>query len=164
MPFLPRGRFGAVPIPRPCDGPELCTGSSAACPGDGKLAGQCRAAVDLCDAAEVCDGVANDCPADAYEPPTTVCRANASTCDVPERCTGSSPVCPSDVYEPAGMPCNDGNACSQGDECDGAGICTGDAIEPCELPALSLWSQLLVGLFILASGLGLVSQRKHRER
>ena len=160
------------------------------CPGDAKLTGECRPSAGVCDFAEVCDGVADDCPADALEPPTTECRAAEGACDAPELCTGSGVVCPGDAKltgecraeadvcdlaevcdgvsddcpvdanEPAGTPCDDHNVCTENEECSVAGICTGDDIESCTLPALNPWSQILVGLFILASGLGLVSQRR----
>jgi len=67
-------------------------------------------------------------------------------------------------YETAGTSCDDGNVCTEYDECDGVGTCSGDLRKPCEVPALNPWGQLFVGLLVLASGLGLVSQRKRHER
>jgi choice-of-anchor A domain-containing protein len=50
------------------------------------------------------------------------CRAGG-VCDFAEYCAGGS--CPADKRMPAGTTCNDGNAGTTGDTCDGAGVCTG---------------------------------------
>ena len=54
----------------------------------------------------------------------TECRAAVDDCDVAEECDGSSNVCPADGYQPDNTPCNDGNACTQTDTCQG-GVCEG---------------------------------------
>jgi choice-of-anchor A domain-containing protein len=51
-----------------------------------------------------------------------LCRA-AGVCDLAERCSGGS--CPADAKMPAGDTCDDSNAGTTGDRCDGAGVCTG---------------------------------------
>jgi hypothetical protein len=50
------------------------------------------------------------------------CRAGG-VCDFAEYCAGGS--CPADTRMPAGTTCDDGNAGTTGDTCDGAGVCTG---------------------------------------
>jgi len=157
--YEPQGTSCGNPGDGVCDLQDTCDGSGVCDDQVEPVSTVCRADAGECDIAETCDGV-GACPADAFEPDTTVCRSDAGACDLPESCTGSSPVCPDDAYEPAGTPCDDGNICTENEECNGLGICTGDAIQPCAVPALNPWGQLLVGLFILASGLGLVSQRK----
>jgi choice-of-anchor A domain-containing protein len=51
-----------------------------------------------------------------------LCRAGG-VCDSAESCAGG--VCPVDAKMPAGASCDDGNAGTTGDRCDGAGACTG---------------------------------------
>ncbi|HLL05619.1 MAG TPA: choice-of-anchor A family protein [Myxococcaceae bacterium] len=51
-----------------------------------------------------------------------LCRP-AGVCDLAERCAGGS--CPADGKMPAGDTCDDNNAGTTGDRCDGAGVCTG---------------------------------------
>ncbi|ADO75189.1 choice-of-anchor A family protein [Stigmatella aurantiaca] len=50
------------------------------------------------------------------------CRAGG-VCDVAEYCSNGS--CPADAKMPTGASCDDGNAGTTGDRCDGAGVCTG---------------------------------------
>jgi hypothetical protein len=80
---------------------------------------------DLCDPDEVCSGTAEDpCPADTFEPASTVCRADAGQCDVEENCPGAADAgCPANSFEPSGTSCNDGDLCTQNEECNGAGAC-----------------------------------------
>ncbi len=110
-----------------CDVAEDCTGSSADCPADAVAPSTavCRVAAGPCDVAENCDGTSVDCPADALAPSTTVCRGAAGDCDEAESCTGSSPLCPGDAFAATGTSCDDGDACTAGETCDGAGGCGG---------------------------------------
>ena len=60
-----------------------------------------------------------------YDTSTVVCRASGGACDLAESCTGSSGTCPADAKQPNGTGCDDGSACTQTDQCDGAGTCVG---------------------------------------
>ena len=107
-----------------CDLPEACDGVSPICPPDAKATVLCRAAIDLCDIAESCDGMHDDCPPDTFAPAGTSCRAAVGACDVSETCSGASPLCPSDAHQPDALGCDDGNPCTQTDNCR-AGSCVG---------------------------------------
>ncbi len=63
-----------------------------------------------------------------------VCRADAGECDgAAETCSGSGGACPADIVASAGTPCaDDGNDCTV-DECDGLGVCgTVAAVGSCD--------------------------------
>ncbi len=113
-----------------CDAPDLCTGTSSACPADAKRPTSyvCRAAVPptgtdttTCDADEKCDGTNDNCPADAFKTATTSCRAASCTSAVATlaaSCTGSSAACPSTQTQSCAPSSCNGTVC---------GGCTGDA-------------------------------------
>ena len=121
-----------------CDAPEMCNGSSAACPSDKvKPAGTvCRAAstTNLCDAQETCNGTSAACPADGVKPAGTVCRAASTTnlCDAPETCNGTSAACPADGVKPAGTECRPVNGqCDVAETCNGtSAACPLDGYQP----------------------------------
>jgi choice-of-anchor A domain-containing protein len=125
-----------------CDVAEKCTGTSSTCPTDAKEPSTtvCRASNGDCDVAEKCTGTSNTCPADGFASSTTVCRAASGNCDVAEKCTGTSSTCPTDAKAIAGAPCNDGNACTTGDVCDGAGTCAGTQSVTCPPTSYGSWS------------------------
>jgi hypothetical protein len=110
-----------------CDVAESCDGVNNDCPADGKSTAQCRAAAGVCDVAESCDGVNNDCPADAKS--TAVCRGAAGVCDVADSCDGVGDDCPADQKQPDGLSCSDGLFCN-GDETCQSGTCV-DGPDPC---------------------------------
>jgi cysteine-rich repeat protein len=114
-----------------CDLAETCNGVSSSCPSDAKSTAQCRAAAGDCDLAEFCDGSSNHCPADAFRTTTVICRPSAGQCDVAEHCPGNGPNCPSDAFQPDNTPCNDNNACTQTDTCQG-GTCEGGNEVTCD--------------------------------
>ena len=92
----------------------------------------CRASTGLCDVAEQCDGSSMACPADVLASSSTVCRAANGQCDVAETCSGSNAACPADYLQPAGMSCDDSDACTTDDTCDGAGFCISGASKSCD--------------------------------
>src|SRR5439155_1748073 len=115
-----------------CDLAEVCSGSSATCPADAKVAAAtvCRPTAGVCDVAESCDGVSNTCPTDLFQPPTTVCRPAAGVCDAAENCTGSSAACPPDGKSTAVCRPSAG-VCDVAESCDGvSNDCPGDGFEP----------------------------------
>lgn len=79
----------------------------------------------LCDATESCDGLHDDCPVDVLKSAAEVCRSAVGDCDVAETCTGTGVDCPQNLFEPDGMICNDGDACTEQDQCK-AGLCAGN--------------------------------------
>jgi uncharacterized delta-60 repeat protein len=117
-----------------CDAPELCTGTSGACPVDVKEpAGTvCRPATDVCDQAERCDGSAATCPPDAFAPSTVECRASAGPCDPAEHCLGTSSSCPADARAGSTTICRDAaGPCDVVERCDGSGAaCPPDTFAP----------------------------------
>jgi hypothetical protein len=68
------------------------------------------------------------CPADILKSAGTVCRSASGTCDVTEACTGSSAACPTNLFKASGITCDDGQLCTYGDVCNGAGSCGGTTI------------------------------------
>jgi streptogramin lyase len=159
--FEPPGTFCGNPGDGICDLQDTCDGAGVCDDNVEPPATVCRAG-DECDVEETCDG-AGACPADAFEPPGTFCGSPGDgVCGLQDTCDGAG-ICDDNV-EPAGTSCDDASVCTENDECDGAGTCGGDLLKPCEVPALNTWGQLLLGLFVLASGLGLVSQKKRQAR
>ena len=114
------------PSAGPCDAPEVCGGVGVNCPPDQfHAAGTvCRPSAGSCDVAETCGGTSAGCPADGFLPATTVCRPSTGACDLAENCPGTAAACPANLSAPNGTSCNDGNACTQTDTCQG-GACMG---------------------------------------
>ena len=153
-----------------CDLAETCDGVSDFCPGDvfEPVATLCRDAVGECDAPDVCDGASASCPVDLKL--TTECRGSAGVCDLVETCDGVSDFCPGDLFEPVGTSCDDGDICTEPDECQ-AGVCEGPPSSSpplvCEVPvgpavpALSSEARLLVlaGLLVVAL-IGMAGRKK----
>ncbi|HYB98036.1 MAG TPA: hypothetical protein VEC57_02770 [Candidatus Limnocylindrales bacterium] len=115
-----------------CDPEELCSGSSADCPGDvvASPGTTCRAGSgDICDPDEQCTGTAGaSCPADTISSAATICRTGSGdVCDPDETCTGSAgQACPSDVVASTDTQCR-----APADLCDAAETCTGSAGQGC---------------------------------
>jgi hypothetical protein len=107
-----------------CDVPEVCDGTSDACPNDGfmEMGVVCRAINGTCDVAEVCTGTAAACPADGFMEMGVVCRAINGICDVAEMCTGNAADCPEDVFKPADELCWETKG-----PCDKPELCSGEA-------------------------------------
>ena len=99
-----------------CDVQETCSGSSGACPADGKSTAECRASGGVCDLAENCDGLNNDCPADAKS--SAQCRASGGVCDLAENCDGLNNDCPADAKS-TGLCRASGGVCDLAENCDG---------------------------------------------
>ncbi|NLH47114.1 MAG: hypothetical protein GX444_00775 [Myxococcales bacterium] len=114
-----------------CDPDEKCTGvADQACPTDRiePSTTVCRATAGICDVQELCSGAADQaCPADAKLGGETTCRASVAYCDLAEVCDGSNNACPTDVFRAAGTTCDDANACTSGDQCNGGSVCAGTA-------------------------------------
>lgn len=124
----------------------------------------CRAALGACDVEERCDGVDVNCPADQLVDAGVVCDSPASSCFEVPTCSGSTAYCysrPRPYGTPclvacasvgmcdngtcysasgfdAGTPCDDGLACTVGDQCSGGfAFCRGQVSCPrlvCQLP------------------------------
>ncbi len=131
--WTPRGSdasCGGV-LSGPCDAQDMCDGAGA-CVANYQPAGTpCRAASGDCDVAESCTGTSTECPADAVQPSEHECRAAAGACDVAEKCDGIAKDCPANAFQPNGTPCDDQNACTDGDTCDGQGACSAGAAVTC---------------------------------
>ena len=111
----------------PCDVAESCNGASDACPQDILLdvTHVCRASSGDCDAEEHCTGYSVDCPIDELFPDSHECRTSIGYCDTEEYCTGTTKTCPPDDFVSKGTPCDDGDFCTDDDQCDGNGLCIG---------------------------------------
>src|SRR4029077_9512093 len=131
-----------------CDVVESCDGTSNDCPAGAFKPPSvvCRAAVGQCDAAEHCSGTGPTCPPDLPQPDTTACDDGlfctvndiciAGTCHGSSRdCSDAGDQCHSGTCDeaaaqcvatplPDGTSCNDGDACTRTDTCQG-GACTG---------------------------------------
>ncbi len=139
-----------------CDDPEFCTGTTDSCPSDKfKLdTVVCRAKSGDCDVDDKCPGDAADCPGDGKAADGATCADNANKCLVAGTPTcragvcdqGSALVCPlpsgqcfdtrvcnpatgvcSSPIKIAGTSCDDGIACTTGDQCNNNGVCVGTA-------------------------------------
>ncbi len=118
-----------------CDAAEVCTSTSALCPGDARLSSAtvCRPSATSCDVDDHCDGTSATCPSDAPAPASTTCRAPAGPCDAEERCDGASHACPGDARIPAGVSCGGSTlgSCASAGVCDGASVaCPGATPRP----------------------------------
>lgn len=105
-----------------CDAAETCTGSSNACPADGKRppGATCSSDGNPC-TLDQCDGVNVTCQHPVGNA-GIVCRSSGGECDVAESCTGSSTACPGDGKQSPGVGCtSDGNPCTL-DQCDGVNV------------------------------------------
>ena len=105
-----------------CDVAESCTGSSGACPTDGKEASgtACTSDGNPC-TLDQCDGVNNACQHPAGNA-GALCRPSAGACDVAEACTGSSPACPADGFVASGTTCRpSAGVCDLVEACTGSG-------------------------------------------
>ena len=115
-----------------CDVPELCTGTSAACPADIRIpAGTtCRGSSGPCDIAATCDGVDNLCHANPFKPPETRCRDAAGVCDQDAFCSGSAAACPANPFKPNSTICRgSAGTCDVVETCTGASPdCPSDAL------------------------------------
>jgi len=89
----------------------------------------CRPSAGECDVEEHCDGAQRECPVDGFEPDTTMCRPAAWYCDAAEYCTGLSADCPDDAFQPVGTSCDDGEYCTDPDECNEEGVCFGTPLD-----------------------------------
>jgi hypothetical protein len=117
---------GCIAPPGPCFAdPGVCNGD--ACEYEPLVAGMACVDDDPCTMGETCDGDGVCVPAETIvcdEPPPELflCSVVPGTCDENFEC----------IYEPRpiGTDCEDGNACTLDDKCDGMGHC--DAGEICE--------------------------------
>ena len=69
--------------------------------------------------------ISGSCPGGCNSPPAGGCYQSTGTC--------SNGTCQY-AYKAAGASCNDGNACTTGDYCDGAGHCESDVFTTCNSP------------------------------
>jgi hypothetical protein len=119
----------------------MCSGSSAACPADAKVASgiACRATAGPCDVAEQCDGSADACPSDGFQPSTLTCRSAAGVCDVEDLCTGSGAACPADAKSASGTECRAAaGPCDVAEQCSGStNGCPPDGFQPSTLTCRS---------------------------
>ena len=125
----------------PCDVPETCTGSSAACPADGfaPASQPCRGATGPCDNTAFCTGTSPICPPNSFKPATQSCRAGSGPCDPADFCTGSSAICPDQKAQDnttcgLNQVCCNGICCGAGLTCVGTGgaaQCVCDPFERC---------------------------------
>ncbi len=90
-----------------CDPQEVCTGSSASCPGNVVLGNgtPCPTGADSNPCTQdICNGVSGPCTHPAGNP-GTLCRASAGICDIAETCDGVSTTCPANGFQPPTTQC-----------------------------------------------------------
>ena len=127
---------------------DTCTGGGACGHAAGNAGTICRASAGTCDLAETCSGTSAACPADQRVANGTVCRAAAGACDLAEACDGAvacpadslaangadcpddGALCTTDLCDGAGVclhaPGNAGAVCrAAAGPCDAAEVCTG---------------------------------------
>lgn len=101
-----------------CNAARQCVGTGARCPAAAGCVGGCDEAADTC----------------VVQPLGFACRASVGFCDPAETCDGVSPFCPpNDPAAMNGVPCDDGDDCTENDVCLG-GFCTG-TLPPLGCPA-----------------------------
>ena len=112
---------------------------------------ECRAADGPCDVPETCDGSSAACPDDQFADKMTVCREKSATndCDVEEFCNGSSPECPEDFVEPDEFSFKCGTVnylCGNTLEADGGGTCNDGRNVKTETPSDETCAAFLAAL------------------
>ncbi len=127
-------RWSPRPAGTACDNRLYCDGAPDACDG----AGACLGGSPPC-AEGPCGGCDEDLDVCSLVPTGVVCRAAVNECDTVETCDGTSVGCPEDSFEPAGVACDDGDACTAPDSCDGSGHCVGDTSATVPPSPLPLW-------------------------
>jgi hypothetical protein len=112
----------------PCDVPELCSGSGGTCPADAPRPADapCEPDADPC-TRDVCDGMGPACT----HPASGTCVCGDGDVDPGEACdegpaNGTAGSCCTATCQlsPEGKSCDDGDACTEKDECT-AGLCGG---------------------------------------
>ena len=117
-----------------CDVQENCDGVGSDCPTDvfEPSTTECRADTGDCDVADFCTGSSADCPADAFEASGEPCGdTDDTTCTNPDTCDGNNDC--QDNHEPNTVVCRaqaGGQECDAVENCDGAGNCPTDGVEP----------------------------------
>jgi hypothetical protein len=125
----PKGCVGR-PAGWPCEDGSACTVDDA-CDGDGACIGGPPLS---------CDGTCNACDPGSGcvpKPEGSMCREAAGPCDVAEGCTGASVDCPPDAFAPASIGCDDANACTADDRCDGTSAACRSLPVSCADPCLT---------------------------
>ncbi|WP_304608633.1 putative metal-binding motif-containing protein [Hyalangium versicolor] len=123
-----------VGTPKTCQPPNLIcyTGESACNPATGECVFTQQPATQPCDDNNACT-VSDQCGADAS------CHGSASVrCDnPPSTCHQSQGICDPAKgsctygFKDSSASCDDSNACTQNDRCNGAGACAGELLPPC---------------------------------
>ncbi len=140
-----------------CDAAETCAGTGKVCPADGFASSTvtCRAAVDGCDVLEKCTGASATCPANLFAGTSVTCN-DGLFCNGADNCNGSGGCtthagdpCPGpdgdancaetcnetadscSSLDPNLSPCEDGEACTNGEVCN-SGVCTGGTVTECD--------------------------------
>src|SRR5207247_10451741 len=110
-----------------CDAAELCTGTSAHCPADGKApAGTaCTDDGSPCSLDE-CDGLSDACQHPAGNAAAVCYAGSGDDCDPTQYCTGTSTTCPAPLTAPSTAVCRPAAGV-----CDVEEFCPGVAGAPC---------------------------------
>src|SRR5207245_265587 len=110
-----------------CDAAELCTGTSAHCPADGKVAlgTVCTDDGNPCSLDE-CDGLSDACQHPAGNADAVCYPGSGDVCDPPQYCTGASTTCPAPTPASSTVVCRPAAG-----ECDQAEMCPGVAGAGC---------------------------------
>src|SRR6185436_19392199 len=85
-----------------CDPPGVCCTSTCQFSSTSTV---CRPGAGVCDVAENCTGSSAACPGDGFASTSTTCRPSAGVCDVAENCTGSGAACPGDGFASTSTTC-----------------------------------------------------------
>src|SRR5947207_736790 len=133
----PAARCAGRPPADECDAAELCTGTSAHCPADGKVAlgTVCTDDGNPCSLDE-CDGLSDACQHPTGNADAICYPGSGDDCDPTQYCTGTSTTCPAPLTAPSTAVCRPAAGA-----CDVEELCPGVAGAPCppdaKAPALT---------------------------
>jgi hypothetical protein len=98
---------------------DVCTPATGACSNPPRPAGFACSDANACTQTDQCNGLGTCVGSNPV-----ICTA-AGQCHDPGTCNPGTGICSASLPKPSGAACNDTNACTQTDQCNGLGTCVG---------------------------------------